>query len=178
MPWQRKTTELGYHKDLIKLDTMAISQDSMVRSSIIHTLHMNFTSMKWWFWTTEIVANFVPLTCQSVAGHQALRWCVKSLPGWITEELHRIAEITPPWSGEDDAFLRVQVKSNAKLDHNHYYRYSPHDVLTTFSPWPGRWKSRNGDHLFFCASLLSLSSWSATRIIRALPCGGQFGSWS
>lgn len=126
------------------------------------------------FWSVENVDDFLSLTCQREGEQQALWWCMKTSPGWVTEELHWIAEVTPPWSGENDALLRVQVKGSTKLQQSHHYGSKPHGVLTTFSPWPGSWRSTNGAHLFFCASLLSLNGWSKTRIIRAVPYAGQF----
>lgn len=94
--------------------------------------------------------------------------CKQILPGWVAEKLHRVAEITSPRSAENDAFLLIQVKRGAKTHQKHHYRYKPHGAPTTFTPGPGRWKSTNDDHLFCCASLLSLNSWSQTRIIRAV----------
>lgn len=94
--------------------------------------------------------------------------CKQILPGWVAEKLHRIAEVTSPRSAENDAFLLIQVKRGAKTHQKRHYRYKPHGALTTFTPGPGRWTSTNDVHLFCCASLLSLNSWSQTRIIRAV----------
>lgn len=102
---------------------------------------------------------------------QAL-WRTSTLPGRVTEEFHWIAKITPPRSAENDALLRVQVKSDTQLRQSHHYRYEPHGARTTLSPRPARWTSTNAVHLFSCASLLSLNGWSKTRIIRAVPYAG------
>lgn len=94
--------------------------------------------------------------------------CKQILPGWVAEKLHGIAEITSRRSAENDTFLLIQVKRGAKTHQKHHYRYKPHGASTTFTPGPGRWGSTNDVHLFCCASLLSLISWSQTRIIRAV----------
>lgn len=94
--------------------------------------------------------------------------CKQISPGWVAEKLHRIAEITSRRSAENDAFLLIQVKRGAKTHHKQHYRYKPQNAPTAFTPGPGRWKSTNDVHLFCCASLLSLNSWTQTRIIRAV----------
>lgn len=99
-------------------------------------------------------------------------WRTSTLPGRVTEEFHWIAKITSRRSAENDALLRVQVKSGTQLRQSHHYRYEPHGARTTLSPRPARWTSTNGVHLFSCASLLSLNGWSKTRIIRAVPYAG------